>query len=90
VHQRDATRSLIAAGVVRSDDFTWLAQARFYFTPLHRQIEAEKQGGSSFDDVAEPPVLRCLRIRIARASFYYGFEYLGVVRPLLDFFSKHV
>lgn len=61
----------------RADDFAWLSQARFYFTPLSRQIEMEKAAGLVADDAAEPPVMRCLLIRIARASFHYGFEYQG-------------
>ena len=61
----------------RADDFAWLSQARFYFTPLSRQIEMEKAAGLVADDAAEPPGMRCLLIRIARASFHYGFEYQG-------------
>ena len=61
----------------RADDFAWLSQARFYFTPLSRQIEMEKAAGLVADEAAEPPAMRCLLIRIARASFHYGFEYQG-------------
>lgn len=82
VHQRDATRALLSSGVTRADDFAWLSQARFYFTPLSRQIELEKAAGLAADEAADPPVMRCLLIRIARAAFHYGFEYQGcAVRP---------
>jgi len=67
----------LANDVSRADDFAWLSQARFYFTPLSRQIEMEKAAGLVADDASEPPVMRCLLIRIARASFHYGFEYQG-------------
>ena len=84
VHQRDATRLLIANGAVRADDFSWLSQARFYFTPVHRVIEQEKASGQVYDDATEPPVMRCLAIRIARARFNYGFEYQGVGEKLVQ------
>jgi hypothetical protein len=84
VHQRDATRALLAAGVQRSDDFAWLSQARFYFTPLHKQIELEKAAGSkallASGDDAQPAVMRCLQVRIARFKTDYGFEYQGLCR----------
>jgi len=88
VHQRDATRKLIADGVQHSADFAWLAQARFYFTPLHKQIELEKAAGSkallAAGDEAAPPVMRCLQIRIARFKTDYFWEYQGVCEKLVQ------
>jgi dynein heavy chain 1 len=84
VHQRDATRSLVSSNTLRADDFAWLAQARFYFTPVQRQIEQEKQAGLQFDEATDPAVLRCLQIRIARFKTHYGFEYLGIGEKLVQ------
>jgi len=88
VHQRDVTRSLLREGVTRTDDFKWLAQTRFYFTPLNKLIAHEKATGKTqtqtHDGKTEPAVMRCLQIRIARAQFHYGWEYFGAVEKLVQ------
>ncbi|MES1911448.1 MAG: hypothetical protein MHM6MM_003872 [Cercozoa sp. M6MM] len=67
VYQRDVTRRLLRQRVRSPDDFAWLRQMRFYWTPD-----------------ASRPLLQRLQIRVSRARFFYGFEYLGVAERLVQ------
>jgi dynein heavy chain 1 len=76
VHQRDVSRHLIKEKVVTDEDYTWLGQARFYFRRKPKQQSSIVTGQST--------VASALIIQISRASFYYGFEYLGVSEKLVQ------
>jgi len=76
VHQRDVLRALIRDNVRSASNFQWLAQMRFYFTPTSQQGNQVAVGDES--------AFQQLEIRISRASFYYGFEYLGVGERLVQ------
>ncbi len=79
VHQRDVTRQLIRDVISSPSDFSWLAHMRYYFIRKKKSALA-----TTTDDKKEVPLLRRLQIRISRASFYYGFEYLGVGERLVQ------
>ena len=75
VHQRDAVRALAAAKVSSAASFEWVQQMRYYFTPYTGKLDPSH---------AATPELSTLSVRIGRASFAYGFEYLGVSERLVQ------
>lgn len=89
VHQRDATRALLAraqdgeAGesVVmgrppHQQAFEWLRQLRFYWSPPPAgEVDKDDDGTA---------LLAALTVRMADAAFPYGFEYLGVGERLVQ------
>ena len=75
VHQRDAVRLLVQSKTASPSAFAWLQQMRYYFTPYTGKIDPSH---------ASTPELNTLEVRIARASFSYGFEYLGVSERLVQ------
>ena len=75
VHQRDAVRALIDERVQSAASFAWVQQMRYYLTPYQGKLDAGH---------ASTPELNTLEVRIARATFHYGFEYLGVSERLVQ------
>lgn len=83
VHQRDVTRALLARAqdgegeeAMGPQAFEWLRQLRFYWAPPKQEEEEEGDGGAR--------LLSALTVRMADASFPYGFEYLGVGERLVQ------
>lgn len=74
VYQRDTVRLLIDDKVVSRTDFTWLSQPRFYFSKTFSAV-----GG-----VSTEAVMTALEVRMSRAVFHYGFEYLGITEKLVQ------
>ena len=75
VHQRDAVRALMEAKVQSASAFAWVQQMRYYLTPYQGKVDPTH---------AATPELNTLEVRIARANFHYGFEYLGVSERLVQ------
>ena len=75
VHQRDAVRALAASKVSAATSFEWVQQMRYYFTPYTGKLDPSH---------AVTPELSTLTVRIGRANFAYGFEYLGVSERLVQ------
>ena len=75
VHQRDAVRALIDDRVQSAASFAWVQQMRYYLTPYQGKVDVGH---------ATTPELNTLEVRIARATFHYGFEYLGVSERLVQ------
>ena len=75
VHQRDSTRALIEENVNDQDNFDWLYQLRYYFEDQNSKSDTSSSTSSSTSSMI---------IKIANASFQYGFEYLGVAERLVQ------
>ena len=75
VHQRDALRALIDAKVSSAASFAWVQQMRYYLTPYTGKVDGAH---------SSTPELNTLEVRIARATFHYGFEYQGVAERLVQ------
>lgn len=90
MHQRDVVRILMQQGVKSANDFNWLYYMRYYWNPasvfcsslLSLSLKGELYSfqynckhNSGWGGEADNPLQR-LQIRLSRATFYYGFEYL--------------
>jgi len=68
VHQRDVTRLLKGNEVTSPNDFRWLTHLRYTYDSSASKANLKQR----------------LNIRMANASFYYGFEYLGIGERLVQ------
>jgi dynein heavy chain 1 len=68
VHQRDVSRILLNNKIANPTDFGWIYHLRFYWSPKSNSTDIKKQ----------------LRISMSNATFYYGFEYLGIGERLVQ------
>jgi dynein heavy chain 1 len=75
-------RQLVKDKVSSPSDFQWVGQMRYYYTrPARGLLEQRGNEGKSSDPEG---AFQQLAIRVSRASFFYGFEYLGVSERLVQ------
>lgn len=75
VHQRDVSRDLIAHKVISNDNYEWLRQMRFYYN-----VKPDPNSPVSGQVTVASPLI----CKISRATFNYGFEYLGLNEKLVQ------
>ncbi len=87
VHQRDVSRQLINAQVKNSQDFSWLYHLRFYHSAITSRSQNQSlspRKGNDTTTTTDNSIMKQLKISMSNASFFYGFEYLGIGERLVQ------